>query len=262
MNAHRIRIAAIAAALIAASTLASSSAGADPSPLALPASTLNLVESPGLPEVSFEGVSYRPRRTSGNWGRHVDASGVSQIHVGFYDPDGDAGQRFLIGARGGPMIDPHVQLGVGVDWAHRTDNVSSVSRTTTGPGGVPITTSQPIARASTNFFPIMGYIQVSADDNMSVIPYFGAGVGYQLMGLSADDFSTGNSFDATYGGWGWQLWGGAALPLSGRSRVTGEIFINNAQLDRDVTDDATGITYRESVNANGAGLRVGLAWGF
>ncbi len=262
MNAHRIRIAAIAAALMAASIApVNSNAAAEPSALALPASALNLVESPGLPELVFAGVHYRPRR-SGDWGRRVDASGVTQLHVGFYDPDGDAGQRFLVGARGGPMMDSHVQLGVGVDWAHRTENISSVSRSSTGPGGTTITTKQDLARASTNFFPFMGFIQLSADDNRGVIPYFGAAVGYQVMGLSADDFVTGNSFSATYGGWGWQLWGGAAFPLSGRSRVTGEVYINNAELGRDVTDQPTGITYHETVNANGAGLRVGIAWGF
>ena len=201
-----------------------------------------------------------PRRDG--WGRHPQSSSVSQVHLGFFDPDGDPSRRFLVGLRGGPMVDQHVQLGVGVDWAHQTDNSSSVSRTTIGPGGVPITVKQDLSRASTNFFPITAFAQISGDDDMPVVPFFGAAGGYELMNLSAEDFQTGASFDATYGGWGWQLWGGGAIPLSGRSRVTGEVFINNADLGRDVTDDASGQTVRETVSANGIGVRIGLAWGF
>src|SRR5260221_6419194 len=43
-----------------------------------------------------------------------------------------------VGVRGGPMLDQHVQIGVGVDWAHKTENTSTVTSTQTGPGGTPI----------------------------------------------------------------------------------------------------------------------------
>lgn len=273
MNARISTTVAIAATLVATTASFAIAATTDPSTLALPASTitlatdagllapeLNVVHEVALPEQQFAGVHYRPRRSG--FGRHVDASSVSQVHVGFYDPDGDPSRRFLVGARGGPMIDRNVQLGVGVDWAHQTDNNSSVSRKTTGPGGVPITVKTDLSRASTNFFPIMAFAQISGDDDMPVIPFFGAAGGYEVMNLSADDFQTGQSFDATYGGWGWQLWGGAALPLSGRTRFTGEVYINQAELGRDVNDSLTGQTVRETVDANGMGLRFGIAWGF
>ncbi len=78
----------------------------------------------------------------------------------------------------------------------------------------------------------------------------------------AEDFQTGQSFDATYDGFGWQLWGGAALPLSGRSRLVGEVFMNNADLEREVFDVVTGETIRETVSTDGVGARFGLSWGF
>lgn len=213
------------------------------------------------PDVQMAGVHYRPRR-SGGWGRPLDSESVSQIHLGFFDPEGDASREFLLGIRGGPMVDPHVQLGIGVDWSHQTDNVSSVSHESTGPGGVPIVVKQDLSRASIHLFPIMGFVQISGDDNMPVIPYFGAAGGYEVMNLNADNYNTGASFDATYGGWGWQVWGGAAFPLSGRARVNGELFVNTAELGRDVTDDVLGGTYRETVKANGVGMRLGMSWGF
>lgn len=277
MNARPTRLAVLGAALLSLSAPAAFAAAA-PAPhsaFALPAGTLALADAPlaagtapevavvhvpAVPEVSVAGVHYRPRRSGS--ARRVDASSVSQIHLGFFDPDGDPARRFLVGIRGGPMLDAHIQLGVGLDWAHDADNTSSVSSTTIGPGGTPITVQREIARASTDLFPIMGFIQVSAQDNMSVVPYFGASAGYQILNLSADDYESGRSFDATYGGWGWQLWGGAALPLSGRTRLTGEVFVNGAELSRDVDDPFYGASYREKVKADGMGARFGLAWGF
>ncbi len=227
-----------------------------PSPL-----ELSVVQTGALPSLEFAGVHYRPRR-SHDWGRNADATSVSQIHLGFFDPNGDPSRQFLVGIRGGPMLDQHLQLGVGVDWAHKTENTTSVQHSSTGPNGLPITVKTDLARASTNFFPIMAFVQYSADENMSVIPYFGAAGGYQIMNLSADNFQTNASFDATYGGWGWQIWGGAGIPLSGRTRLNGEVYVNGGEMGRDVTDDFTGQSYRETVSADGAGLRVGLAWGF
>ncbi len=211
------------------------------------------------PAIELNGVHYRPRR---GYGSRNDASGVSQVHLGFFDPEGSRGEQFLIGIRGGPMLDPHVQLGLGLDWIHKNEKTSSVTSSQNGPGGTPIEVRQDLARASSHLFPIMAFVQFSADDNMAVVPFFGAGAGYQVLLLSAEDFTTGAEYDGTFGGWGWQVWGGAALPLSGRTRVTGELFVNGGELTRDVEDDFLGTSYRETVNVDGAGLRLGLAWGF
>jgi hypothetical protein len=52
------------------------------------------------------------------------------------------------------------------------------------------------------------------------------------------------------------------MPLGGRSKLVGEIFLNNADLNRDVVDSVTGETLRETVSANGVGGRFGINWGF
>lgn len=281
----RLARTALAAALIA---FAAPSARAEaPSPLALPAAgltdplhlavtvtggtsspslldaappSLAAVASPRLPAVEHAGVRYRPRSSRAR--SAPDSYGVSQLHVGFFDPDGDLGERFLLGLRGGPMIDPNIQLGLGLDWIHKTEKTSSVTSTQEGPGGVPIEVRQDLARASTNHFPVMAFLQVSAKDDLAVVPFFGVGAGYQVMVLSAEDFESGEEFDGTFGGWGWQVWGGAALPLSGRTRLSAELFVNGADLSRDVREPFSGRERRESVNADGAGMRFGLSWGF
>lgn len=230
-------------------------ASADPAPV-----MLLMTHVPAIPQPEFAGVHYRPR--GGRRYRQPESAGVSQVHIGWFDPDGDQESRFDIGVRGGPMVDENLQIGLGVDWIHKGENISSVTSPGIGPGGVPIEVRTQIARASVNMFPIMGFIQMSGPENMAVIPYFGAGAGYEVLVLSGDDFVTGQSFEGTFSGWGWQLWGGAGFPLGGRTRLNAEVFVNGAELGRDVTDDLTGFVVHETVKADGAGMRFGVAWGF
>jgi hypothetical protein len=255
----------------------------DPSPLALPSAavsdmitrlvpfagepaspetpvTLALAQLPAPAHVDFSGVHYVPR--GHGYRHHPESSGVSQLHAGFFDPDGTQTPRFDLGIRGGPMIDENLQLGLGVDWIHKSENVSNVTRTTNGPGGVPIDVKQKIAQASVNMFPVMGFVQISAPSDLGIVPYFGGGGGYQVLVLSGDDFTSGQSFQGTFGGWGWQAWGGVGIPMGGRTRLTGEVYVNGAELSRDVTDDATNQKVHETVNGDGMGARFGVAWGF
>jgi len=107
----------------------------------------------------------------------------------------------------------------------------------------------------------MGFLQLSAG-SVPFSPYFGGAAGYEVLWLSAEDFTTATEFDGTYGGFGWQVWAGASLPLGGSARLVGEVFANQAEVGRDVTDDITGETFRETINVDGTGMRFGLAWGF
>ncbi len=210
----------------------------------------------------LDAVRYRPRTRHRGYDRGPRGTSSSQIHAGFFDPEGSADNGFVLGLRGGPLVDPHVQIGLGADWTHRSENLTQIIGTTTGPGGTTIRVQRDLARSSSNLFPLMGFMQVMGDQKMSLIPYFGIAGGYEVLFLSGDDFTTGNSFDATYGGWAWQAWGGAAIPLSGRSRLVGEIFANRGDAHRDVEDAITGETFRETVDLDGVGMRFGLSWGF
>ncbi|OGF16611.1 MAG: hypothetical protein A2W00_02130 [Candidatus Eisenbacteria bacterium RBG_16_71_46] len=246
------------------SPLALATAGA-----ALPEVSFDASAAPAVAVVSaaavrngFESVTYRPRSRHYRRERSVVNGSQTQLHAGFFDPDGDAERGFLFGMRGGPKVDDRVQLGGGVDWRYKSESRSELVGESTGPGGEKIVIRRELSRSSSNFFPIMAFLQIDAGDDLPVIPYFGVSGGYELLFLSAADFNTGESFDATFGGWGWQLWGGAALPLSGRSRLNAEVFVNGADLHRDTEDLFTGQTVREIVNMDGVGARFGLSWGF
>lgn len=200
------------------------------------------------------GRDYRDRRDSGG------SSGFTQLHAGFYDPDGEQETGFVGGFRVGAALESKIQLGVNMDWMYKSDRETDIVSRGPLPGGGTSERRLELARSSSNLFPIMAFAQVSPGSAGDVRPYFGFGAGYEVLFLSAEDFTTGEEFDATYGGWGWQGWAGLAIPLSGTSGINAEIFRNSADVERDVTDSSG--SYRELVDVDSVGMRFGLSWGF
>jgi hypothetical protein len=216
----------------------------------------------------YEYSRYRPRRRPVR-DRYRDedysrrrSEALSQLHAGFFDPEGDQNAGILFGFRGALVVDQHIQVGGQLDWIHKATSEGTAGPPIIGPGGTPITPEEEIARSSLNMFPLMAFVQITADPDLPVVPYFGAGAGYQLLFLSAENFDTGEEFDGTFDGFGWQVWGGAGIPLSRRARLNTEVFVNNAELSGDVENSLTGEEFRGVVDMDGIGMRFGLAWGF
>lgn len=207
----------------------------------------------------LESARYRPRHESR---RSSSYGGATQLHGGFFDPDGDPERGFVFGFRMGPKVDEHVQLGVGLDWRHKTTSYTELIGTGTGPGGEEIEIRRELSRSTSDWVPLQLFTELNAGSDLGVIPYFGLSGGYQWLGISGDDFDDGSFFETTFGGWGWQVWGGLAFPLSGRSRINAEVFVNDAELHRDSVDAFSGEEVRETVSMDGVGMRFGLSWGF
>jgi len=214
------------------------------------------------PPTIYESIRYRPRRYDEYRPRRSYGPGgsVTQLHVGFFDPKEFSSAGLVVGGRFGTAVDEHIQLGVDVDWRYKSERQTDVVSQQALPGGGTAQVTRVLSRATSNFVPIMGYIQVGGGPDLPISPYVGAGAGWEGYFISADDFNSGTHFDASYGGFGWQMWAGAQMALGPRSHLIGEVFINQAELGRDV--DQGGQTYRETVNLDGTGARFGVSWGF
>jgi hypothetical protein len=207
------------------------------------------------------GVTYRPRYYHS---RQPVMPITTQLHVGFFDPTDNFSPGFDCGFRIGPQVDPHVQVGLAMDWWHRSDNQEVDLGTVQAPGGS-VEERLLLSQSTADLVPFLGFVQVSGDENLSVIPYAGFGIGYEWLFLTSDDYVSQESFDQTFGGFGWQVWGGLGVPLSGQMRLNGEVFYNGCEAGSDVDvylQDYGLVTVRDIVKLNGAGARVGLAWGF
>jgi len=207
------------------------------------------------------GVSYRPR---GYRSRASVMPTTTQVHLGFFDPTDGFSTGFVGGFRMGPQVDPHVQIGLAMDWWHRSESATMDLGAVPLPGGSG-TERLVLSKTSADLTPILAFVQVSGDENMRIIPYGGFGVGYEWLFLSGDDYRYSESFNQTFGGFGWQVWGGAGLPLDGRTRLNGEVFYNGSEVGSDVDVDIPDFgraTVRDVVKMNGLGMRFGIAWGF
>jgi len=190
-----------------------------------------------------------------------DVNGRSQIHGGIYDPSNVLGTRAVMGIRGGPMITRNIQVGLGFDWMYDAENVTATSGGTITPGGTPIGVQQVVERASLHQIPLMAFAQFEGWGLLWVVPYVGAGGGYQFMVVTADNYATNQHFDATLGGWAWQSWAGAGFPMGNRVRLTAEVFLHGGDVSRTTTDTITGVTVRQTAPTEGVGARFGINWG-
>ena len=220
----------------------------------------------------LEYIRYRPRRDrtrerDRDRDRYYEndrprASGFSQLHAGFFSPEDETATSVTFGFRAGTSIEDQFQIGAGVDWSHRGNLTTSVISEEPLPGGGTTTRRVELARSSTDLVPVMGFLQFTPAVDAPFQPYLGIGGGWEMLFISAEEFETGTDYDATFGGWGWQAWGGVGVPLSGRSKLNAEVFWNQAELERDVDDPDLGARVREVVDADGVGMRFGLSWGF
>ena len=231
--------------------------------LALPALTLDVsTVCPG--GTRYESIRHYPRHRPQRWSEPAPSyrgHGFAQFHGGSFDPDGAAENHLLVGFRAGQSYDA-VQIGMATDWAHRSFTEEAVVAETIDPTGHVVTTTVERLTTSSHLLPVMGFIQVAAPAELPVRPYFGLGGGYEALFLNSENFLTGEDHSGNFGGWGWQAWGGASLPLGPRSSLAGEVFANTATVRRNVDRFQLGQPVRESVDVDGVGLRVGVQVGF
>ena len=114
-----------------------------------------------------------------------------------------------------------------------------------------------LARIDGHLLPAMGFLQVNLTEKRALVPYAGIAVGYEWLRFVANDYRTNRTASTMYANWAWESWGGFGMRLGQDLRVDTELFYNGGSLERNVTD-SSGHGWREAVDVNGVGARVGL----
>ncbi|MFI5371248.1 MAG: hypothetical protein ACHQ52_06785 [Candidatus Eisenbacteria bacterium] len=182
-----------------------------------------------------------------------ERTGAFDLHGGVFAPVHSNGMSPTIGARLGIHMGTPLLVGVMTDWTYQSRSLLQPS-TSDLPGLEPKIV---LAKAQASLIPVMLFMQVTLTQKFFLAPYLGIAGGYEWLMLKATDYRTAATASATYADLAWQSFGGVGLRLSTGVRLDSEVYYNGGVLGRDVTD-TNGVTWRETVNANGAGARIGL----
>ena len=174
------------------------------------------------------------------------------LHGGLFAPIDVNSTSPTIGLRLGRFVGPHLQGGLLTGWTFKWKNLEEPVN------GLPgLKPHLVLARVDGYLVPAMAFLQVNLTEKRFLAPYAGVALGYEWLTLTANDYRTDQSANLSYANWAWESWAGFGMRLGRDVRVDGELFYNGGSLERDVTD-ANGQTWREAVDANGVGARVGL----
>jgi hypothetical protein len=174
------------------------------------------------------------------------------LHGGMFSPLEVNAPSPTVGLRLSKLVGTHLQAGVLTGWTfERKDETQSVGSL---PGPDPKIV---LARVDAHLVPLMGFLRVNLTEKHWLVPYVGAGAGYEWLTIQATDYRTQTTGSAAYSNWAWEGWVGLGIRLGKDLRVSGEAFYNGASLERDVVDQS-GQTWKETVNMDGVGARVGL----
>jgi hypothetical protein len=129
------------------------------------------------------------------------------------------------------------------------------------PTGNMVRSSVTTFASSSNLIPILATAEVELPTPM-FHPYVGIGGGYEVLVVEFEDYDAGLFSKSTYGGLGWQVWAGLAVPMAKLASITGELYLNRGTVSRDVQDVDTRDVRKEEINVNGGGFRAGLRLAF
>jgi hypothetical protein len=181
-------------------------------------------------------------------------AGTSSIHLhgGLFLPLQATEPSPTIGMRLGKHVGSHLMMGLLGGWTRERKELKSADTDT--PGIQPDTI---LARADAHVVPVMAFLQVNLTNKFFIVPYIGGGVGYEWLILEVNDFRDGRTASVTFSNWAYETYAGVGLQLARDLRIDGELFYNGASLERDIVD-ANGHPWKQAIDMNGVGARVGL----
>lgn len=183
-----------------------------------------------------------------------DRTGTIHLHGGVFAPiNAEKATSATLGARFGLNLGSHVVLGVLADYSYKAKSLlEPVESDLKG-----FEPQKLLAKVDAHLIPAMVFLEVKLTDKFPIVPYAGVGAGYEWLLLRAKDYRTAESAQATFASVAWQSYAGIGMRLSKSVRLDGELFYNGGTLARDVVEE-NGNSWRETVDAEGVGLRVGL----
>ncbi len=191
-------------------------------------------------------------------------SHVPFLHLkyGTFDLKGEPDGGSFLGLRTGTEFDNRLTLSFNIDAHWRSyDEQITIAQEIDRNGNV-ITTSMTNFATTSTLIPLGVSLGLRLPGTHTLTPFIGVGVAYELLVNHVEDFASGIEDTNVYGGPGWQVFGGLIFPVTTDTHLLGELWINDAEVSRDVDDYSEGLPVRETINVSGFGARLGVEFHF
>jgi len=231
----------------------------------------SLGSSVGVKPTTFVRESYassreRPIRRRRPGAYYSDGGGRGPVYfanlgLGTFDPSSQPGRGFYFNSAVGSEINDAMDLGLSLQWYHRSTGGSQVISEFQDPAG---NVGQRVVETSdvtTDLVPVMGFLRVRIPVSGSVQPYVGAGLGWEWLTVDGID-DQGFAFNDNYDGVGAQFFGGANIGVAPNASLYGEAIWNASTVSSEFYDSFYGGTVRDEIDMDGLGLHAGVRFRF
>jgi len=192
---------------------------------------------------------------------HRGPDGWLTLRGGFYDTEGIPKNDWLAGFKLTGVVSKGVEMGISSDYQRRSHSAGERIDEYRDPSGNLVKTTVPTAEVSSSLVPVMGLLELRIP-TPGLQPYVGAGAGYEWLFVDGDDFVNNTHFSDTFGGFGWQGFGGIDLSINEKARLSAEAFWNQSNVSRHLVDPYSGLEVKQQINVRGGGIRGGLSFAF
>jgi opacity protein-like surface antigen len=183
------------------------------------------------------------------------------LGLGSFDPSNQPGSGLFASGTVGTELQSPLDLGVSLQWYHRSTGGSQFITTFTDPAGNTGTRVVETDKITTDLVPLMAFLRVKFPVSPGVEPYVGAGAGWEWLHVEGVD-SNGFSFADDYDGFGAQFFGGANFTVGPNTALYGEVLYNASTVNADFYDPNLGVNVRDEIDMDGAAAHAGLRFRF
>jgi hypothetical protein len=182
------------------------------------------------------------------------------IRASYFTPS-DAKAGFAFGGSVGAWVDEAVQIGIGTDFFFKNYRKESKVAENVLPDGTVTSTIRTEVEYNTYIIPLMLELTLNFPGLWKGSIFGQGGLGYELLINKEQNFATKVKETRLYGGFAWQVGGGASFKLGSDSALFVQGYYNGGKVRRKLKDPLEELPVSEEVNLSGLGVRVGLSLG-
>lgn len=191
--------------------------------------------------------------------------GTGAVKLGYFNPDATDG-GFIIGYEAGKAIDERLDIGLSVDWFHKSYiDKDLVSQFDDIFGNIEGSINELRAETNLHSFPVMGTMTAYFPAAPRVTGYVTGGIGMEVLLIfyknfqNPDDDEFHGAFDIA-----WRLGGGMMYQLGSHSDLLLELTYHSSKpsWQYDVEDEGVKRTFERTFDMSGFAIRGGVRFYF